>query len=83
MNKILILAAVVTVFLTGCKNVDNPQRIDGIINAVYTNYEIEKNLNKSKFYLQQKVKNEEISELTSTVIEKCLKRSFSKWNIRF
>lgn len=78
MNKILILAVVIIVFLTGCKNVDNPQRIDGIINAVYTNYEIEKNLNKSKFYLQQKVKNEEISELTSTVIENCLKRSFSK-----
>ena len=83
MNRILISAFFIVVLLSGCKNIDNIQRIDGIVNAVYTNYETEKDINKSKFYLQQKVKNEEISELTSIVIEKCLNRSFSKWNIKF
>lgn len=78
MNRILISAFFIVVSLSGCKNIDNIQRIDGIVNTVYTNYETEKDINKSKFYLQQKVKNEEISELTSIVIEKCLNRSFSK-----
>ena len=78
MNRILIIFIFSLLFLFGCNSVDNPQRIDGIINTVYTNYETEKDFEKSKSYLQTKVNNEEISGLTSLIIEKCLKRGISK-----
>lgn len=78
MNKILIIFIFSLLFLVGCNSIDNPQRIDGIINAVYTNYETEKDFEKSKSYLQTKVNNEEISDFTSLIIEKCLKRGISK-----
>lgn len=78
MNRILIIFVFSLLFLVGCNSIDNPKRIDGIINAVYTNYETEKDFEKSKSYLQSKVNNEEISEFTSLIIEKCLKRGISK-----
>ena len=73
-----MISALSFVLLTGCSSIDKPQRIDGVIDAVYTNYETEKDFNKSKSYLQHKVKNKEISEFTSLIIEKCLKRGFEK-----
>ena len=76
--KLCFLIAVLTIFISGCSSVDNPQRIDGIIDAVYTSYETDKDFNKTKEYLQQKVERNEISSFTSSLIEKCLKRGSSK-----
>ena len=76
--KLCFLIAVLTVFISGCCSVDNPKRIDGIIDAVYTSYETDKDFNKTKEYLQKKVERNEISEFTSSIIEKCLKRGNSR-----
>lgn len=72
--KLCFVIIVLILFLSGCKNIDNPQRIEGIVDAVYTSYETEKDFDKTKEYLRKKVDRNEISELTSFVIEKCLKR---------
>lgn len=77
MNKIIFLI-ILLFFLCGCQSVDNPQRIDGIINAVYTKYKFNKNHSEIQSYLQQKVENKEISEHTSLVIQKCLKKEFEQ-----
>ena len=78
-NKKYLFTILFALFLfCGCSNIDNPQRIDGIINDVYTNYETDNEFNKTKSYLIKKVNNKEISELTSVIIEKCLSRSFKK-----
>ena len=74
-NKFYLLIFSV-VFLCGCNNIDDPKRISGIIDAVYTNYEYEKDFDKSTNYLLKKVYNKEISESTSYVIKQCLHRSF-------
>ena len=71
-----ILFALFLIFVSGCANTDNAQRIYGIINAVYTNYETNKDFNSINSYLQCKVENKEISKLTSSVIKSCLKRSY-------
>ena len=71
-----VLFALFLIFISGCANTDNSQRIDGIIDAVYTNYEQKKDFDSVKNYLNKKVENKEISDFTSCVVEKCLKRSF-------
>ena len=76
MNSKLILFALFLIFVSGCANTDNPQRIDGIVDAVYTNYEQKKDFDSVKVYLNKKVENKEISCFTSCIVEKCLKRSF-------
>ena len=72
----LILFALFLIFVSGCANTDNPQRVDGVVDAVYTNYEQKKDFDYVKVYLNKKVENKEISYFTSCVVEKCLKRSF-------
>lgn len=76
MNSKLILFALFLIFVSGCANIDNHQRIEGIVDAVYTNYEQKKDFDSVKVYLNEKVENKEISSLTSCIVEKCLKRSF-------
>ena len=75
MSKLILLFLFILI-LSGCQTIDNPKRLDGIINAVYTNYETNKDFNSINSYLKSKVENKEISELTSSVIKSCLERSY-------
>lgn len=72
-----ILFLLFLLFVSGCANIDNTKRIDGIIEAIYTSYEQNKDFDSVKIYLDKKVENKEISTFTSCIVKKCLKRSFN------
>ena len=77
-NKYIFLFSSFIFFIfCGCNSVciNDKQRIDGIVDAVWTSYYLEKDQEKINNYLEQKIERKEIDDNVKYTILSCLNRS--------
>lgn len=74
-KRTLIFFIVIAIALfCGCRSVNEEKRISGIVDAVYTSYKTEKNIEKVENYLTKKVSNSDITKEVKYTIIECLKK---------
>lgn len=69
----MALCIVVALIVSGCSTIDKEERLTGIVDACYTAYEYNQK-DDIEPYLENRVKDGEISSETKFVILKCIER---------